>query len=185
MFFRWHDLVSLKKLKKKFIEKGFNEVEYESIILIFSKLAYLFQINNRERMNQDLFIFYYVLQLACCNGDHDHSIDDETKNFMFRFLLFELSMDYDSYTRFKIEGDDIFFYSHDGEKTKLSSMINLIYDTLQEEENKKLNLLLLIKEFQLDVIDLLTKPRDIEEVVKLNDYNSWIHIISATSLIRK
>ncbi|MDC9594719.1 hypothetical protein [Xenorhabdus sp. IM139775] len=181
-FTRWHDLVSLKRLKKKFIEKGFNEKDFESIILILSRFSYLLQINNRERMNQDIFIFYYVLQLACCNSDHDHSIDDETKNFMFRFLLFELSMDYDSYTRFKIEADDIFFYSHSGKKNKLSSMINFIYNTLQEEENKELNLLLLIKEFQLGVIDLLTKPRGIEEVVKLNDHN--LHLIDPSVFVK-
>ncbi|MBC8951170.1 MULTISPECIES: hypothetical protein [Xenorhabdus] len=181
-FTRWHDLISLKRLKKKLIEKGFNEGDCESIILILSRFSYLFQINNRERMNQDIFIFYYVLQLACCSGDHDHHIDDETKNFMFRFLLFELSMDYDSYTRFKIEEGDIFFYSHSGKKYKLSNVINFIYDTFQEEKNKELNLLLLIKEFQLGVIDLLTKPRDIEEVVKLNDYN--LHLIDPSVFVK-
>ncbi|MEX0448042.1 hypothetical protein [Xenorhabdus sp. SGI246] len=181
-FTRWHDLVSLKKLKKKFIEKGFNERDCESIILILSRFSYLFQINNRERMNQDLFIFYYVLQLSCCNGDYNHHIDDETKNFMFRFLLFELSMDYDSYMRFKIEEGDIFFYSHGGKKSKLSSMISLIYDTLQDEGNKELNLLLLIRDFQLSVIDLLTKSRDIEEVVKLNDYN--LHLINPSVFVK-
>ncbi|WP_445373794.1 hypothetical protein ACSLVK_14940 [Photorhabdus tasmaniensis] len=173
-FTRWHDLVSLKKLKKKLFEKGFNEEDCESIVLILSRLPYLFQINNRERMNQDIFIFYYVLQLACCKDDDEFNIDDKIKNFMFRFLLFELSMDYESYTRFKIEDDDILFYPHDGKKIKLSSIINFMYDTLQEEKNKELDLLFLIKDFQLDVIEFLTKPRRIEDIIKLNDYNLYL-----------
>lgn len=170
-FTRWHDLFSISRLEQRMLAKGFSEQDCYIVNLVLSRFGYLLDIDNRQRTNKAYFIFFYVLQLITLKNNPIED-DGNVKNYMLRFLLFELSIDYDSYRRFYIQNHKLLYSSDYKGDVDFLEVIETIYDVLEVEKRKEKSLLFTIKSYHESIVNFLVTPDNEDYRIDFNDYNS-------------
>lgn len=132
---RWYDLFSNDTIKRKLIVKGFTESDFYASVTMLSRLSYLFQIDNRQRITKHYFIFFNLIQLIRLKNITIKN-NDSIRNYMLRFLFFELSMDYEDYIRFSIQNDHLMFNTDNIGKLDFNEIINQIFNILKINKRK-------------------------------------------------
>jgi len=168
---RWHDLFSVSAFEKSMAKIGFTELDCYALLLVVSRLGYLLEIDNRQRTNKDYFIFFYLIQLISLKNSTIDS-NAQLRNHMFRFLLFELSIDDEVYRRFSIEGHQLMMTTDALGPVPFLEIIDLVYRTIKADARKEHELLSHLKNYQTAVIRLLTEPDADTYRFKLNDRHS-------------
>jgi len=165
---RWQDLFSVSAFKKAMSKIGFSEPDCYALLLVLSRFGYLLEIDNRQRINKDYFVFFYVIQLICLKNsplDADASI----RNYMLRFLLFELGIDDEAYRRFSITDDQMVMATDTLGPLAFLDVIDLIYEALRADSRKEHALLATLKNYQTSVVKLLAEPDGQRYRLALND----------------
>lgn len=152
------------------LAKGWSEQDCYIIKLVLSRFGYLFDIDNRQRTNKDYFIFFYVIQLITLKNSPMED-NDKVKNHMLRFLLFELSMEYDAYSRFYIQNDKLLYSSDHTGDIDFLEVIATVYDVLEVEKRKEKTLLLTMKSYHERVVHFLVTPDNEDYRIDFDDYH--------------
>lgn len=168
---RWQDLFSVSAFNKTMSKIGFTEPDCYALLLVLSRFGYLLEIDNRQRTNKDYFIFFYFIQLICLKNSHLDA-DEQIRNYMLRFLLFELSIDDEAYRRFSIKDNQIIMATDVLGPLAFLDVIDLIYDTLKAHSRKEHALLATLKNYQASVIKLLAQPDGRRYRLTINDRHS-------------
>jgi len=172
---RWQDLFSVSAFKKAMSKIGFSEPDCYALLLVLSRFGYLLEIDNRQRINKDYFVFFYVIQLICLKNsplDADASI----RNYMLRFLLFELGIDDEAYRRFSITDDQMVMATDTLGPLAFLDVIDLIYEALRADSRKEHALLATLKNYQTSVVKLLAQPDGQRYRLALNDrYSEFMY----------
>ncbi|TDL48834.1 hypothetical protein E2R60_25935 [Paenibacillus dendritiformis] len=169
-FTRWHDLFSITRWEQRMLARGWSEQDCYIIKLVLSRFGYLFDIDNRQRTNKDYFIFFYVIQLITLKNSPMED-NDKVKNHMLRFLLFELSMEYDAYSRFYIQNDKLLYSSDHTGDIDFLEVIATVYDVLEVEKRKEKTLLLTMKSYHERVVHFLVTPDNEDYRIDFDDYH--------------
>jgi len=154
---RWQDLFSVSAFKKAMSKIGFSEPDCYALLLVLSRFGYLLEIDNRQRSNKDYFVFFYVIQLICLKNSALDA-DERIRNYMLRFLLFELSIDDEAYRRFSIQGHQMMMATDALGPLAFLDVIDLVYEALKADGRKEHALLATLKNYQASVIKLLAQP---------------------------
>ncbi|NRF96991.1 hypothetical protein HRG14_03265 [Paenibacillus dendritiformis] len=170
IFTRWHDLFSVSRWEQRMLARGWSEQDCYIIKLMLSRFGYLFDIDNRQRTNKDYFIFFYVIQLITLKNSPVED-NDNVKNHMLRFLLFELSMEYDAYSRFYIRNGKLLYSSDYMGEVEFLEVIATVYGVLEAEKRKEKALLFTIKSFHESVVHFLVTPDSEEYRIDFDDWN--------------
>ncbi|TNF79854.1 hypothetical protein FGE05_23955 [Pseudomonas sp. ICMP22404] len=168
---RWHDLFSASAFEKSMAKIGFTESDCYALLLVLSRLGYLLEIDNRQRTNKDYFVFFYLIQLISLKNSPIDS-NAQLRNHMFRFLLFELSIDDEVYRRFSIEGYQLMMATDALGPVPFLEIIDLVYKAIKADARKEHELLSHLKSYQTAVIRLLTEADGDTYRFKLNDRHS-------------
>lgn len=168
---RWHDLFSNSAFERAMAKRGFTESDCYALVLVLSRLGYLLEIDNRQRTNKDYFVFFYLIQLISLKNSPIDA-DAQLRNHMFRFLLFELSINDEVYRRFSIEGHRLIMTTDALGPLALLDVIDLIYEAIKAGNRKEHALLGNLKNYQAGVVSLLTEPDEGSCRFKLNDRHS-------------
>ncbi|MCU1790566.1 hypothetical protein CUU54_17150 [Pectobacterium polaris] len=163
---RWYDIFPKGKVDKIIRSMGFSENDCYAIKIILSRFGYLFQIDNRQRMNKDIHVLFYVFQLTFLklNKENDGDI-----NYFFKFLCFELGIDDDVYDRFYVYKNKLFLKSEKLGDIDFYKYIIEFYDKIGNIKNKET--IVNIKSFQLSVIDFLLSEKYKTPLPPINDIN--------------
>ncbi|WP_197254712.1 hypothetical protein [Paenibacillus dendritiformis] len=169
-FTRWHDLFSISRWEQRMLARGWSEQDCYIIKLALSRFGHLFDIDNRQRTNKDYFVFFYVIQLITLKNSP--MVDnDKVKNHMLCFLLFELSMEYDAYSRFYIQNNKLLYSSDHRGEVDFLEVIATVYDVLEVEKRKEKALLFTMKNFHESVVHFLVTPDSEEYRIDFDDWN--------------
>lgn len=168
---RWHDLFSTSAFEKAVLKNGFTESDCYALLLVLSRFGYLLEIDNRQRTNKEYFIFFYLIQLISLKNSALDA-DARLRNYMFRFLLFELSIDDEAYRRFSIEGNQLKMATDGLGSVIFLDVIDLVYKAIKADSRKEHELLNTLKTFQTSTVRLLTEPDDTRYRFAINDRNS-------------
>ncbi|QBC02396.1 hypothetical protein [Enterobacter cloacae] len=155
---------SLKKL-------GLSEDGMYAFEVFLSRLGYLFQIDNRQRIDKDIFILFYIYQLVSLkNSKEDYAI--KAKNYFLRFLCFEMGMDYDSYNLLCITNDGLCINTIQHDNVSVLSLLEQFY--LQLGKKKDLEDTQSIKHYQLSVLSFLFIEDKENNHLLFNDTNCYL-----------
>ncbi len=165
---RWHELFPKGKVDKVIHSLGFSNNDCYAIKLMLSRLGYLLQIDNRQRINKDIHIFFYVFQLTFLKSDNIRNSEVDI-NYFFRFLCFELGIDNDIYEIFYISKNKLFFRSEKLGEVDFYNLIVEFYEKIEISKNKKA--IANTKLFQLSVIDFLFSNNYKMKEIPINDFN--------------
>ncbi|UVM61377.1 hypothetical protein [Pseudomonas sp. B21-010] len=168
---RWHDLFSASAFEKAMLKNGFTEPDCYALLLVLSRFGYLLEIDNRQRTNKDYFIFFYLIQLISLKNSALDA-DARLRNYMLRFLLFELSIDDEAYRRFSIEGNQLMMATDGLGPVAFLDVIDLVYKAIKADSRKEHELLSTLKTFQTSTVRLLTEPDDTHYRFVINDRHS-------------
>lgn len=165
---RWQDLFSVSAFKRSMSKIRFSEPDCYAILLVLSRLGYLLEIDNRQRSNKDYFVFFYVIQLVCLKNSALDA-DARIRNYMLRFLLFELSIDDEAYRRFGIQDHQVMMATDALGPLAFLDVIDLAYEALEADGRKEHALLATLKTYQAGVIRLLAEPDGQRYRLAIND----------------
>lgn len=168
---RWQDLFSASAFEKAMLKKGFTEPDCYALLLVLSRFGYLLEIDNRQRTNKEYFIFFYLIQLISLKNSALDA-DARLRNYMLRFLLFELSIDDEAYRRFSIEGNQLMMATDGLGTVAFLDVIDLVYKAIKADSRKEHDLLSTLKTFQTSTVSLLTEPDDTHYRFAINDRHS-------------
>lgn len=168
---RWHDLFSISAFEKSMSKNGFAESDCYALLLVLSRFGYLLEIDNRQRTNKDYFIFFYLIQLISLKNS-PLDADAQLRNYLLRFLLFELSIDDEAYRRFSIKDNQLVMATDTLGPVAFLDVIDLVYKAIKFDSKKEHELLSTLKNFQTNIVTLLTEPDDTNYRFKLNDRHS-------------
>ncbi|BBP60530.1 hypothetical protein [Pseudomonas sp. St316] len=168
---RWHDLFSVGAFEKSMLKNGFTEPDCYALVLVLSRFGYLLEIDNRQRTNKEYFIFFYLIQLISLKNSTEDA-DAQLRNYMLRFLLFELSIDDEAYRRFSIEGNQLMMTTDESGVVTFLDVIDLVYQTIKADTRKEHELFGTLKTFQTNTVRLLTEPDDTPYRFAINDRHS-------------
>lgn len=165
---RWHDLFSLRTFEKSMSKNGFTEADCHALLLVLSRFGYLLEIDNRQRTDKDYFMFFYLIQLISLKNS-PLDADAQLRNHMFRFLLFELSIDDEVYRRFSIEGHRLMMATDTRGPVAFLDMIELAYNVIGAGRRKEHELLGTLKGYHTEIVRLLVEPDPAPYRFRLND----------------
>ncbi|WP_260963337.1 hypothetical protein [Pseudomonas citri] len=165
---RWHDLFSVGTFEKAMAKSGFTEGDCYALLLVLSRFGYLLEIDNRQRTNKDYFIFFYLIQLISLKNSALDA-DAQLRNYVLRFLLFELSIDDEVYRRFSVEGHRLMMTTDALGPVAFLDVIDRAYKAIKADDRKEHELLRTLKHYQMDVINLLTTPDSARHRFVVND----------------
>lgn len=168
---RWHDLFSVSAFEKAMLKNGFTEPDCYALLLVLSRFGYLLEIDNRQRTNKQYFIFFYLIQLISLKNSALDA-DAHLRNYMLRFLLFELSIDDEAYRRFSIEGNQLMMATDGLGPVAFLEVIDRVYKTIKADSRKEHELLSTLKTFQTSTVRLLTEPDETHYRFAINDRHS-------------
>ncbi|MGG7523015.1 hypothetical protein ACQ3G4_16750 [bacterium BS0013] len=167
----WQTCFSKAMLQRALKRVGLSGDESYAFELFLSRLGYLFQIDNRQRKDKDIFILFYIYQLICLkNSNKSHEL--KTKNYFLSFLCFEMGMDDDSYKYLSITNDGLCIKSTQRGTISVLSLLEQFY--AQFENKKKLEDIKAIKLYQLSVLNFLFVPDDSDNHLFFNDTNCYL-----------
>ena len=168
---RWQDLFSTSAFEKAMLKNGFTEPDCYALLLVLSRFGYLLEIDNRQRTNKEYFIFFYLIQLISLKNSALDA-DARLRNYMLRFLLFELSIDDEAYRRFRIEGNQLMMATDGLGPVAFLDVIDLVYKAIKADSRKEHELLSTLKTFQTSTVRLLTEPDATHYRFAINDRHS-------------
>lgn len=168
---RWRDLFSTSAFEKAMLKNGFTEPDCYALLLVLSRFGYLLEIDNRQRTNKEYFIFFYLIQLISLKNS-TLDADSRLRNYMLRFLLFELSIDDEAYRRFSIEGNQLMMATDGLGSVAFLDVIDLVYKAIKADSRKEHQLLSTLKTFQTSTVRLLSEPDDTHYRCAINDRHS-------------
>lgn len=168
---RWHDLFSASAFEKAMSKLGFTEPDCYALLLVLSRFGYLFEIDNRQRTNKDYFIFFYLIQLITLKNNHIDA-DAQHRNDILKFLLFELSIDNETYQRFSIKNNQLVMSTDAFGQMNFLDLIDLTYQAIKADDRKENTLFSVLKDYQKSVVTLLTKPDGTNYRFHINDCHS-------------
>ncbi|WP_409310343.1 hypothetical protein [Pectobacterium sp. B1J-3] len=163
---RWYDLFPKGKVDKIIRGIGFSENDCYAIKIMLSRFGYLLQIDNRQRMNKDIHVLFYVFKLTFLKLNKS---DERDVNYFFKFLCFELGIDDDVYNRFYVYNNKLFLKSEKLGDINLYEYIIEFYDKVEDINDKEA--IINIKSFQLSVIDFLFSEKYKIPLPPINDVN--------------
>nr|WP_288912894.1 hypothetical protein [uncultured Pseudomonas sp.] len=168
---RWRDLFSTSAFEKAMLKNGFTEPDCYALLLVLSRFGYLLEIDNRQRTNKEYFIFFYLIQLISLKNS-TLDADARLRNYMLKFLLFELSIDDEAYRRFSIEGNQLMMATDGLGSMAFLDVIDLVYKAIKADSRKEHQLLSTLKTFQTSTVRLLSEPDDTHYRCAINDRHS-------------
>jgi hypothetical protein len=168
---RWHDLFSISAFEKSMSKNGFTEPDCYALLLVLSRFGYLLEIDNRQRTNKDYFIFFFLIQLISLKNS-SLDADAQLRNYMLRFLLFELSIDDEAYRRFSIKDNQLVMATDTRGPVAFLDVIDLVYKAIKFDSRKEHALLSTLKNYQASLVTLLTEADDTNYRFRLNDCHS-------------
>jgi hypothetical protein len=98
--------------------------------------------------------------------------DAQLRNYILRFLLFELSIDDEAYRRFSIKDNQLVMATDTRGPVAFLDVINLVYKAIKFDSRKEHVLLSTLKNYQTSLVTLLTEPDDTNYRFRLNDRHS-------------
>lgn len=150
---------------------GLSEDESYAFEVFLSRLGYLFQIDNRQRIDKDIFIFFYIYQLVSLkNNNEDYAI--KAKNFFLRFLCFEMGMDYDAYDKLCVTSDGFCINTTRNDNVPVLPLIEHFYELVAKEKNY--GDIKLIKNYQISVLNFLFIEDGRDNYLHFNDTNCYL-----------
>ena len=111
---------------------GLSEDGKYAFEVFLSRLGYLFQIDNRQRVDKDIYILFYIYQLfSLKDNEEDYAI--KAKRFL-RFLCFEMGMDDDSYNLLCITKDGVCINTSQHGNVSILSLLEQFYVQFEKEK---------------------------------------------------
>lgn len=165
---RWHDLFSVGAFEKAMSKQGYTEADCHALLQVLGRFGLLLEIDNRQRSNKEYFIFFYLIQLISLKNSHCDA-DAQWRNHMLRFLLFELSMDDETYRRFSIRDQQLLMSTDGHGQVTFLDMIEVAYKAIRADDRKERALLNTLKNYQTGVVKLLTQADDTRYRFSLDD----------------
>lgn len=168
---RWQTCFPKVMLQRTLKKLDLNEDEKYTFEVFLSRLGYLFQIDNRQRIDKDIFILFYMYQLfSLKNNKEDYVI--KAKNFFLRFLCFEMGMDDESYNLLYITNDGLCINTLRHGKVSVLSLLEQFYAQFEKQKNfEDLNY---IKLYQTSVLNFLFVADDGNNRLFFNDKNCYL-----------
>lgn len=163
---RWFDFIPEKYLVKNLEKHEVSYDDYYNLRVFLSRLGYLFNIDNRVRTDKDILIFYYVIQLVNLKNNCFFKKDNYI-NKLFTALCFELSIEYECYSRLSIKEGVLYFRKDNGKSESMNDLVALIYRFL-DSCNPVISA---SKKFHQDAIDMLFKKDECAYTLDYNDSN--------------
>ena len=170
---RWHDVFSIRRLANWLNKLGYSADDVYFINILLSRLGYLFDIDNRERLDKDIFILYYTLQLVSLKGSI-MSDKEKHQNYMLRFLCFELGIEHECYSKLKIADNCIFFETENLGIIPVKEIVSTIFQFFDVDEKNEKELLAGIVNFQLSSLDFICEDDDELFRINFNDTNEYL-----------
>ncbi|WP_434133992.1 hypothetical protein [Enterobacter cloacae] len=168
---RWQNCFPKATLQRALNKLDLSDGEKYAFEVLLSRLGYLFQIDNRQRIDKDIFILFYVYQLVSLkNNKKDYSI--KAKNYFLRFLCFEMGMDDDSYKLLCITNDGLCINTTQHGAVLVLSLLEKFY--AQFENKKNLEDIKSIKHYQSSVLNFLFTHDDSNYHLFFNDANCYL-----------
>ncbi|MEB1529218.1 hypothetical protein [Xanthomonas sp. WHRI 7945] len=154
---RWHDLFSIAAFEKAMAKTGFTEADCHALLLVLSRFGYLLEIDNRRRTDDGHVVFFYLIQLI---GLKNGTLDTQARlrSALLRALLFELSIDDETYRRFGIEGDRMVMATDALGVVPFLEVVDLAYAAIQADDRKEQALFRTLQDYQSGLIRLLAEP---------------------------
>ncbi|WP_369934056.1 hypothetical protein [Xanthomonas tesorieronis] len=154
---RWHDLFSVAAFEKAMAKTGFTEADCHALLLVLSRFGYLLEIDNRRRTNGERAVFFCLIQLIDMkNGTLDTQA--RLRSALLRALLFELSIDDETWRRFGIEGDRMVMATDALGLVPFLEVVDLAYAAIKADSRKERALFYILKDYQAGLIRLLAEP---------------------------
>ena len=168
---RWQNCFPKAMLQRTLNKLDLSDGETYAFEVLLSRLGYLFQIDNRQRIDKDIFILFYVYQLVSLkNNKNDYSI--KAKNYFLKFLCFEMGMDDDSYKLLCITNDGLCINTTQHGAVSVLSLLEQFY--AQCENKKNLEDIKSIKHYQSSVLNFLFTHDDSNYHLFFNDANCYL-----------
>ncbi|MCU6387907.1 hypothetical protein [Enterobacter quasiroggenkampii] len=168
---RWQTCFPKVMLQRTLKKLDLSEDETYTFEVFLSRLGYLFQIDNRQRIDKDIFILFYMYQLfSLKNNKEDYVI--KAKSFFLRFLCFEMGMDDESYNLLCITNDGLCINTLRHGKVSVLSLLEQFY--AQFEKQKNFEDLKYIKLYQTSVLSFLFVADDGNNRLFFNDKNCYL-----------
>lgn len=154
---RWHDLFSIAAFEKAMAKTGFTEADCHALLLVLSRFGYLLEIDNRRSTNGGHVVFFCLIQLI---GMKNGTLDTQARrrSALLRALLFELSIDDETYRRFGIEGDRMVMATDALGVVPFLEVVDLAYAAIKADGRKEQALFRTLKDYQAGLIRLLAEP---------------------------
>ena len=168
---RWQTCFPKVMLQRALDQLGLSEDGKYAFEVFLSRLGYLFQIDNRQRIDKDIFILFYIYQLfSLKNNEDDYAI--KAKSFFLRFLCFEMGMDDDSYNFLCITKDGLCIKSAQNGNVSILSLLEQFY--AQFEKRKNFEDIKSIKHYQSSVLNFLFVANNDSNHLSFNDKNCYL-----------
>ncbi|EKY3213579.1 hypothetical protein RBA29_004093 [Cronobacter turicensis] len=165
---RWLDFLPEGEFNNVMTKENLTDDEIYAVELFLSRLGYLFQIDNRQRIDKDIFILYYLKQLVSLkNSNVPNKL--KSQNFFLRFLCFELGMDYDSYSLFHISEEGVCLKTKNRKSIPIIYLLDVFYTSLKKEKYKYSAAK--IKRFQMNTLSLLAERDNKDYTLPFDDVN--------------
>ncbi|MDR6675503.1 hypothetical protein [Xanthomonas sp. 1678] len=154
---RWHDLFSVAAFEKAMAKTGFTEADCHALLLVLSRFGYLLEIDNRRRTDGGHVVFFCLIQLI---GLKNGKLDTQARrsSALLRALLFELSIDDETYCRFGIEGGRMVMATDARGVVPFLDVVDLAYAAIRADDRKEQALFRTLKGYQAGLIRLLAEP---------------------------
>ncbi|ELY4003687.1 hypothetical protein SMY28_004202 [Cronobacter dublinensis] len=165
---RWLDFLPEGEFNRIMAKEKLTEDEIYAVKLFLSRLGYLFQIDNRQRIDKDIFILYYLKQLISLkNANVANKL--KAQNFFFRFLCFELGIEHDSYNLLHINEEGVCLKTKERKSISITQLLNVFYTSLNKEKHKAAAAK--INKFQMDAVSLLAGRDNNDYTLPFDDVN--------------
>ena len=168
---RWQTCFPKVMLQRALKKLGLSEEGKYAFEVFLSRLGYLFQIDNRQRIDKDIVILFYIHQLLSLkNSKEDYAI--KAKDFFLRFLCFEMGMDDDSYNLLCITNDGLCINTVRHGNVTVLSLLEQFY--AQFEKKKNFGDIKAIKYYQSSVLNFLFVANNEDNHLLFNDKNCYL-----------
>lgn len=168
---RWQTCFPKVMFQRALNKLGLSEDGKYAFEVFLSRLGYLFQIDNRQRIDKDIFILFYIYQLfSLKDNKEDYAI--KAKSFFLRFLCFEMGMDDDSYNLLCITKDGICINTSQLGNVSILSLLEQFY--VQFEKKKNFEDIKSIKHYQSSVLNFLFVANNDRNHLSFNDKNCYL-----------
>lgn len=176
---RWFELFQQGMADRTIRRLGLSESDSYAARLMLSRFGHLFQIDNRQRLDKDIHIFFYVFQLMFLkNGGIDRS--ELHINHFFRMLCFELGMDDEAYEKFQVSGNRLMFLTEGRGCIDFRDFVQDFHEAAQTERERRARHEACL--FQLAVMDFLFGDGDAFNGFEVDD--TYRHLMSPAVFVR-